>query len=288
MAAPSDAVFPSNNLGTSNGKYTQVESIITPKQLKERYLFGIEIVDNQGNELPDKTIQNYINNAISMLEHDLGIYILPRDIEEQKDYQANDYFQWGYLQLNYSPVIYLTDLKIAYLRDFNNLTNQLEDEAILDIPKEWIRLSGDEGNILRLVPNNKFPARLQVEAGGSFFPELFRRHGHVPDLWIVNYKVGFKDGKIPVLINQAIGYIASLQALSIAGNLVLGAGIAGSSLSIDGLSQSVQTTQSAENSAYSATRKEYSSYLFGATKDDPNAIIKILRNRYRGSTINII
>ena len=287
MADSTTAVFPSNQLGLNNRTQTKVEALLTPKQLRERYLFGIEIVDAQGNELPDKTLQVYINNALAMLEDDLGIAISPRNITEQKDYEANDYFHWGYLHLNWSPVICLTRLTIAYLRS-TNISGELTDATVLDIPREWIRLSGDEGNILRLVPNNKFPSRLQVEAGGSFFPELFRRHGHVPDLWIVEYQVGFKDGKVPVLINQAIGLMAAMEALSIAGVLVLGAGIAGESLSIDGLAQSVQTTQSAENSSYSATRKEYSDKLFGSVKGDPNAIIQILRNRYRGSGINII
>lgn len=287
MADSTNSVLPSNRLGLSNRLHTQVEPLITPAQLKARYLFGVEIIDKNGNEMPNKTIQTYINNAVSMLEHDLGIFIKPQDIVEQKDYEANDYFHWGYLHLNYSPVICLTKLTIAYLRDVDS-NGDLNESAVLDIPREWIRLSGDEGNILRLVPNNKFPARLQVEAGGSFFPELFRRHGHVPDLWLVHYRAGFEDGKIPVMMNQVIGLLASVQALSIAGNLVLGAGIAGSSLSIDGLSQSIQTTQSAENSAYSATRKEYADQLFGATKDDPNSLLQVLRNRYRGASLSMI
>lgn len=288
MADPTNSVLPSNLTCLSNQRYGKVESIVTVKQLKQRYLFGVSAVDAQGNELPDAAYQNYINNSIGLLETDLGIFIAPQNITEQKDYEVNDYFQWGYLQLNYSPVICLTKLSIAYLRDVDPLTGYLRDNAVLEIPREWIRLSGEEGNILRLVPNNKFPANLQVGAGGSFFPELFRRQGHVPDLWLVEYEAGFKDGKVPVLINHAIGLLASIQAYSIAGNLVLGAGIAGTSLSLDGLSQSIQTTQSAENSAYSATRKEYADLLFGKRVSDPNSIITILRNKYRGTGINII
>ena len=43
---------------------------------------------------------------------------------------------------------------------------------------------------------------------------------------------GFKDGKVPMAINMAIGNMAAIQALHIAGDLVLGAGIASSSLSV--------------------------------------------------------
>ena len=277
----------SNSKSRGNKGYSQVEPLITPKELRERYLYGVTALDGDGKEMPDSTLQVYINNAVSMLEHDLDIFIMPRDIEEQKDYQANDYFEWGYLQLNHYPLICLESMCIAYLRSVNTTTNELQDEAVLDIPPEWIRLDADTG-IVRLVPNNKFPSRLQVGAGGSFFPELFRRHGHVPDLWVINYTAGFKDGCIPILINQAIGYIAAVQYLNIAGDLIVGAGIAGSSISLDSMSQSIQTTSSAENHGYSAKLKEYQNLLFGRTKDDQTAIMKILRAYYKGSTINIV
>jgi energy-converting hydrogenase Eha subunit A len=70
--------------------------------------------------------------------------------------------------------------------------------------------------------------------------------------------------------------------------LIIGAGIAATSISLDGLSQSIQTTQSAENSGYSAVIKDYSEKLFGKTKDDPFAILKILKDYYKGQSMNII
>lgn len=265
----------------SNRVIKRFESLITVAKLKSDYLFGIEIRDKDGNEMPASVYQQYIDNAVSLLEHDLDIWVTPTEVVEHKDYDANSYFAWGYLQTNELPVISIETLEISYLRDNSG------DITALDIPQEWIRLEQDTG-IIRLLPNNKFPAGLQVGSGGSFFPELFKRHGYVPNLWVLKYTVGFADGKVPVLLNEVIARIAAMQALSIAGNLILGAGIAGSSISLDGLSQSIQTTQSAENSGYSATLKEYRDRVFGATKDDQNALIKILRHYYKGVGINII
>jgi hypothetical protein len=266
----------------SNIGHVQIEPLITVKQLKERYLFGIDIKDKDGNEISDLALQTYIDTAVSMLEHYLDIAITPRCEEERKDYYANDYMGWGFFQLNRFPILKVDSVQVVYSRN-----EQEQDEVVLDIPKNWIRLNKETG-IIRLIPNNRFPASLQVDNAGAFFPELFRRHGHVPDLWVINYDYGFDHGKIPVLINSAIGLIAATYALSIAGNLVLGAGIAGQSISLDGLSQSIQTTQSAENSAYSATLKEYASRVFGATKDDPNSILRILKDYYKGQYLNII
>jgi len=57
---------------------------------------------------------------------------------------------------------------------------------------------------------------------------------------------------VPSDILQAIGYKAALLPLDIAGDLIVGAGIASTSTSVDGLSQSINTTASATNSGYGA------------------------------------
>lgn len=265
-----------------NTSIKRVEPFITPKRLKDEYLFGIfPIVDDNGNEMPDSTLQRFIDQAASMLEHELDTMIVPTTIEENRDYHANDYMEWGYFQLDNLPVRSVTSCQVVYLQDADN-----QPEVALEIPSNWFRLRGHDG-ILRLVPNNRFPAQLQVDGGGSFFPELFRRNSNVPDLWRITYEAGFEDGKVPVAINTAIGLMASLMVLSPAGNLVLGAGIASESLSLDGLSESVNTTQSAENSAYSATRKEYLEMLRGRNKEE-SGLIKVLRDYYRGAEMTVL
>lgn len=266
-----------------NETFTQVGPMISVKDLKNQYLFGIGIKDAQGNEMSDQILQHYISAAASLLEHDLGIAIMPQAIVEVKDYFANEYFDWSYFQLNNSPLVSVEYIKASYSRD----ENLLDSGTVLEIPKQWWRVSKDSG-IIRLVPNNKFPSNLQIDPQGVWFPELFRRHGHVPDLWMISYTYGFEEGKVPIIINQAIGLTAALMALSIAGNLILGAGIAATSIGMDGLSQSVSTTQSAEFSGYSATRKEYNERLFGTRENDPSSIMSILRNFYRIPNINII
>lgn len=269
--------IPSN---TSRSK--KVEPLISVTQLKERYLYGIIIKDSNGVELPERVYQNYIDNAVSMLEHYLDLSITPViGFPEEKDYHFNEYTDWGFMMLNYYPVLRVQKIEMIYFRDETG-----EPDVIQEIPNNWIRLESDSG-IIRLIPNARFPASLQVGATGSYFPEVLRTN-MVPNLWRVTYDYGFEDGKIPTLMNQVIGMLAASSALVVGGNLVLGAGIAGSSISLDSLSQSIQTTQSAENSAYSATIKDYGDRLYGSTKDDPNSLLKILKNYYKGQDINMI
>lgn len=276
--------YSNDGIKVSNRNFKTVEPILTVAQLKKRYLFGVTpIVDNEGNEMPDSTLQNYINVAVSMLEHYLDISITPRCDVEERDYYQNDYWDWGYIQLNNFPVINIEKVEQVYFRDEDG---SVDEANVQEFPKSWYRVDKHSG-IFRLIPNTRFPAKLQISKGGLYFPEVLQTN-HVPHLWRITYNHGFKDGKVPMLINEAIGYLASLAALSIAGNLVLGAGIASQSISLDGLSQSITTTSSAENSAYSATRKEYYDRIFGTSKDDPSSILRILKDYYKGETINII
>lgn len=259
------------------------EPLIDVAKLKGTYLFGVHINDRvTGQAMPDDVYQVWIDNAIAMLETFLDISISPvKNFEEFKDYRLNDYADWGYLQLNNYPVICVRKMEMVYFRDVDG-----EPETVQTIPNQWLRLQAHDG-LLRLIPNARFPANLQISQTGSYFPEILRAD-FVPHLWRITYDYGFSTDCLPVLLNQAIGTIAAIQALIVAGHLILGAGIASTSISLDGLSQNIQTTQSAENSGYSAVIKDLSDKLYGKTKDDPFAILTILKNYYKGETMNII
>lgn len=259
------------------------EPIVTVEKLRQTYLFGIHIIDRtNGNEFSPEAYQQYIDNAISMLEHYLDISISPvKNMIEYKDYRLNDYAEWGYFQMNNYPIKCVRAMDLVYFRDEDG-----EPVSIQTIPNNWLRLQAHDG-LIRMIPNARFPANLQISQSGAFFPEILRSQ-LVPHAWRVTYDYGFDPGCVPTLLNQAIGTIAAIQALIVGGHLILGAGIAGTSISLDGLSQSIQTTQSAENSGYSSVIKDYSDKLYGKTKDDPFSILRILKEFYKGETMNII
>lgn len=262
----------------------KVEPLVTIAQLKATWLFGVKIRDKEtGEEMSEDAYQNAIDTAVSLLEHYLDISIAPvRNYKEYKDYNQNEYYDWGYMQLNNFPLECINSIKLVYFRDDNG---EVDNTQTIEIPKNWIRVDAMDG-IVRLVPNGKFPANLQIGNGG-FYPELFSVQ-KVPHAWEVDYNYGFCSGQVPVLMNQAISMIASIIMLITAGHLILGAGIAGTSISLDGLSQSIQTTQSAENSGFSSTIKDISEKLYGKTKDDPFAILRILKEYYKGTTMTIL
>ena len=271
-----------NGIPSENSRVTRTEPIVTVDKLKTNYLFGLAFQDANGNELPKSAFEQYIRNATSLLEHKLDIAITPiKGYEENRDYRLNEYAEWGFFELSNYPAICINKIELIYIRDNDGVA-----EIAQEIPKSWIRFQEHDG-LIRLMPNARFPANLQVSQSGSFFPEVLRT-SMAPHLWRINYDYGFADGKIPVLVNEAISRIAAMQALIIGGALVIGAGIASSSVSLDGLSQSINTTASAENSNYSAQFKEHQDLVFGKTKDSPFAILPLLLHYYKGSDFTFI
>ena len=65
----------------------------------------------------------------------------------------------------------------------------------------------------------------------------------------------------PQIFEDAVGLAASLLLLDTAGDLIVGAGIASKSISMDALSQSIATTSSATNSGYGARALAYGKRL---------------------------
>lgn len=265
----------------SNIGHTQTEPLFSVKQMKEQYLFGLPLVDPaSGQPFSDESIQTQINAAISWLEHDLEIAITPRVCIEEKDHYPNDYAEWGYFQLNHFPVIQINSIKAAYQRDSTGAT-----VSAIEIPKEWIRLDA-RGGIIRLVPTGPIPPGLQFNS--NYATWAYHSRSSIPQLWQIEYQHGFKEGCVPSLLNMAIGILGSLNTISVLGNIALGAGVVGYSIGLDGMSQSVQLSASAEYSAFSSLGKELRAQFQGSAQNDPNSIIAILRRYYKGQTMQVV
>lgn len=86
-------------------------------------------------------------------------------------------------------------------------------------------------------------------------------------------QVSYIAHSVDPLILKAIGLIAAITPLDIAGDLIAGAGIAQFSVGIDGLSQSVATTSSATNSGYGAR--------IGSFQTQLKQVMSQLRGKYR-------
>lgn len=246
--------YNSGTLNASNfsapilGDEASTANIMTVSDLKDLYLFGVDLTNDAGQPFPDLLFEWGIRWAIAWVERKLDIRIRPTVfVDEKYDYYVNDYLAWTIINLRESPVISVEKVKVMWPAQ----------QVVIDFPPDWIQLRQDAGQV-NIVPSSGSLSQMLLTAGGSFLPLIASGRGFVPNMLSVDYTAGFPEGQVPMDLRDLIGKLASFGPLNIAGDLIAGAGIASKSISIDGLSQSVNTTSSATNAGYGSRLIQYS------------------------------
>ena len=267
MVDQSNIIYPPDSV--SNPSFPRHDSILTVADLKTRYLHGVVLTDAVGEPLSDVAYQTYIAGAISDFEHEYGVPICPTQfVKEPHDYNLQDYQNYSFISLRWKPIISVELVAVQFIKN----------ENLLEFPEEWIRIYREPGQ-LHVTPTSAGISNFNM-SGSGFLPQIFGVRQRYPQLLVVTYTAGFEANKIPWIVNQYIGMKAAIQALAIAGDLVLGAGITSQSLSIDGLSQNIGSSKSADGAAYSARIKLYDKQL---TEDIKPTLAKF----YRGLNFRI-
>jgi hypothetical protein len=221
---------------------------LTPDWLKENFLFRIPIkFDNES--ISDDAMNFYIESAVSKAETMVGITIKKKTIEnEAYDYRLEEWMSgFGFVQLNTRPAIKVSKMAL------NVIT------SIISIPPEWIQLKKKTAQV-NLIPYFGVLATANISNQLLMFFPLLSSTNYVPQILQITYDVGFDDNEhLPVLLIQYIGEMACISVLNVLGEIALGgqAGLAGYSIGVDGLSQSISTTMSAENAAYGGRIRQY-------------------------------
>lgn len=218
--------------------------VISVDELKQNYLFGVDLTDDFGNVFPDSMFQFYIKAAVSWVERKLDIPLRPLVIaEERHDFFRQDYRKWVWLQLLNYPVISVEEIKLVLP------TNQ----EVITYDPSWIFVDKPSGQV-NIVPGS---GQLLLGSSGAWLPLLYGWIDFIPDVFRVKYTAGFEKGKTPDELRDLVGKMAAMGPLNIAGDLVFGAGLAAQSVSLDGLATAIQTTQSPTNAGYGARIVEY-------------------------------
>ena len=239
-------------------------NIMTVPELKDLYLFGLDLTNDRGEPFPELLFEWGIKQAIAWLERNLDVRIRPTVfLDERYDYYRGDYLMWTIIRLRESPVLSVEAVKVKWP----------SNETVLDFPKEWIQLRKDAGQI-NIVPTSGTMSQVLMTAGGSFLPLVASGRDFVPNILSVDFTAGFAEGEVPIELRDLIGKTAALGTLHIAGDLIGGAGIASKSVGIDGLSQSVSTTSSPSFAGYGARVRNYLSEI--------KTQIPLLRRYYKG------
>lgn len=212
---------------------TVSNSAFTSGELVQNFLFGIDLSDPEGNPFPEALIISYINAAIAYAESLFDICLSEQTVEaEPHDYERGDYTNWGYIQLWKRPIKEVKSLRLMY-----------GTRPSWEVPLDWLKIDKNSGKI-QMFPSSGSVTSMIIGSSGAIYG-LYNAWDYAPQMWEVDYVAGMDSNNLPAHLKELIYKKAVIGILQVWGDLILGAGIASSSISIDGLSQSIGTTQSA-------------------------------------------
>lgn len=256
---------------------------LTPEAIKAS-MFGVKVVDpNTGNEMGDSFYTYAIETAISKVETELDIVILPRVVTEHKDYNYAEYSSYMFLHAKAKPILQVETLGLeangSYKRNY---------------PSEWWKVYNRPGHIqvasapLYGAISGNMGGGIATFSGGASFggfdggyggrlqgglsslpngsslggykpnPVSGGNQNSYPQLIHVSYIAGMlpqrragvtEEWEMPTLLNELIIKMASKQIFQQWGRLVVPMGVSSKTLTIDGISESVSYTSSATNGA---------------------------------------
>jgi hypothetical protein len=220
--------------------FGRLEPLLTVDQLKTRFLLGIPMTlrvkdpeTGKPFKVTDEQLAELIKVHVTTAEEETHTVIMPAQFIEKLPFSRQDWGQFAFGKLVHRP--------ISSLESFNC---SLSDGSVaFSFPPTWI-----ESANLVTGQINVIPLAFQAFGQGSgiigqaatgtatFFAAIVNRDW-LAALFTVVYTAGYKDGLVPVPVNQLIGTIVAMDVLSMIAAAY--AAVNSSSLGIDGLSQSV-------------------------------------------------
>lgn len=224
------AMYPVHALQTS-GLMKRVEPLLTPEQLKSRFLKGIFLFFPNGDTFSDDDLKDRIYLASNQVELDLKTTLVREQRQEKLSFNQQDYKAYIHLTAEQGPVISIEELAIVSA-DQNN---------IFQIPPTWIETTNFAKRIINVIPLLAAYGVNSVQGAvgnaGIAFLTVIDGLNWVPAYWQIKYTSGISnvEGSVPTVVNELIGCVAAIDLLSMLALLYVHTS---QSQSQDGISQS--------------------------------------------------
>lgn len=237
MISKTNQVQPFPSWAINQNGTERYSPIPTATEMKRRSLFGIPLTSRlTGETVVDETLEDYIQQAISEIEHELDLYITPTQFQERHDYDREmQFWSFGNLKLHHSPILNVNKFQLT----FNNGAQGAP--PLVEMPLEFIHVQPQDGTI-QLVPANGVGISgfiASVYSGLGFHAFNSQAITRWPGAILVEYTAGFPAGQLPALLGGLIENMAAYRFLSTLGPVLFPYSSVG--ISIDGTSQSVGT-----------------------------------------------
>jgi hypothetical protein len=234
----SSSTFPSEAIDAAS--FSRLQPLITPEQLKSRYLRGLTLISPITRTAPtSEELKDDIIRAASLVEMDLKITIFPVKHRKRLPFQREDYDSYIYTLLPDKPILSIDKMSIT----------SSNDTDIYVLPKEWIDPANFNYGLVNVIPLSPAAAGsgssliMSTGSGVGNFLLFLGTQQYMPAYWQVEYTTGFNmEQGIPAPINELIGMRAAMMTLQ---NLIPQVQFSSHSLGLDGLSQG-QSNQAAQ------------------------------------------
>jgi hypothetical protein len=225
-------------------KWGRLEPLLTPEQLKSRYLKGIpltlKIKDPETGKpyrITDDELKDFIELAVDEAENELHLIIMPTQVTHKLPFSKQDYEAFGYFQLPHRPISSIEALNVTLA----------DGSDVFVFPPEWIETANLFAGQLNIIPlafqgiQGGTGVIGGVNAGNGtavFFNSLWNRPW-VAAMFGITYTAGFINGLMPKYVNNLLGCIVAMRVLSMIAAAY--AVVTSTSLGLDGMSQSLST-----------------------------------------------
>ena len=264
-----DAVgYSFNNYKVPEGKWG---TVITPDDIRYTYLWGTDFKATNGMSFTDEQIQWFIDAGLAEMERALNINIkkkiikstltieknhLPKtdyDIEEPLyDFKFSKIQLYGMIQTKQRPILNVT--RCTLINKGQNDDVELLSSTTLD----------KKNGVIKFLKRPWKPSDTHVGISDSisrYGAETWNSHL----FYAIDYAAGYETSdEIPNDLRQRIGQMIAIAMLNIIGDGLM-SGFSSSSLSMDGVSESFSSTQSATSAYFGARiavyQKEVQEYI---------------------------
>jgi len=224
--------YPVNAKETS-GLIQEVEPLTTAKQVKSRYLKGINLTLPNGDVITDADIKDKVQMAITTIQMELQVPIVAKQFQDRVAFDKDRYRSFIHVKTNRKPILSVDEMKIE----------TTDAQGIFKIPPEWIDNGQFHKGQINVIPFlATYSGNYTAGYGGSgntgiiLLMSMGTIHW-IPSYWTVTYTSGMcKDlGQVPIPVNMLIGIEAAIMVLSMIGPTQPYTSV---SLSQDGIGQS--------------------------------------------------
>jgi hypothetical protein len=139
--------YPENAIDAA--EWSLYEPLLTPQQLKKRFLFGIPLVSSiidpftgAPERLEPEDLKDMILRAVAQIQLEAKFDIFPVKRSEKKPFDRQEMIDLGRMQSNYKPILSIDKLSVA----------PGNSPDIMTLPNQWLATDGWAKGQIRIIP----------------------------------------------------------------------------------------------------------------------------------------